>query len=81
MTMRILFFAQTRDAAGCAEIRWENAGPMDGAAIWDRLVVEFPALAGHRHCTRLARNGTYAGDTELFQPGDEIALIPPVSGG
>jgi molybdopterin converting factor small subunit len=30
---------------------------------------------------RLARNGVYAGEGEIFLEGDEVALIPPVSGG
>jgi molybdopterin converting factor small subunit len=29
----------------------------------------------------LARNGRYAGSGEVFERGDEVALIPPVSGG
>lgn len=79
--MRILLFAQLKDAAGRAEIAWPGAGPFRAAELWDRLMTEHPALAHHRTVVRLARNGEYASADTLFQPGDEIALIPPVSGG
>jgi molybdopterin converting factor subunit 1 len=79
--MRVLFFAHIKDAAGCPEVEWEVADSLSSAEVWDRLISEFPQLAGHRGSTRLARNGAYATDNERFQPSDEVALIPPVSGG
>jgi len=79
--MRILFFAQLADAAGCARVEWQTAGALNGNQLWERLLREFPMLAEHRACVRLARNGAYAVADEIFEPGDEVALIPPVSGG
>lgn len=79
--MRILFFAQLKDATGRSEIEWPDANSLTVDQLWERLLREFPALAGHRPCVRLARNGAYVTDEELFQLGDEVALIPPVSGG
>ena len=79
--MRILFFAQLKDATGCSETEWPGASRCNSDQLWNRLLVEFPALAAHRACVRLARNGAYVTDQEVFQPGDEVALIPPVSGG
>lgn len=79
--MRVLFFAHIKDAVGCPEVEWQVAGPLSSAEVWDRLISEFPQLAGHRGSTRLARNGAYALDSDLFQSSDEVALIPPVSGG
>ena len=79
--MHILFFAQLRDATGSSKTDWTDAGPLNTGQLWERLLREFPALASHRSCVRLARNGAYVTDDELFQPGDEVALIPPVSGG
>ena len=37
--------------------------------------------AAFRSSVRLARNGEYARPDERFEPNDEVALIPPVSGG
>ena len=79
--MRILFFSQVRDAAGRAELEWEGCEPMTLEAFWDRLLQEFPALDRHRAAVRTARNGAFTRTGEILEPGDEIALIPPVSGG
>jgi molybdopterin converting factor subunit 1 len=79
--MHILFFAHLKDAVGCSAVDWQVGGPLNTAEVWDRLVREFPELSGHRASTRLARNGAYVSDEEVFQAGDEVALIPPVSGG
>jgi len=78
--MRILFFAQLREVAGVAEAEFDADG-VDAEALWELLVARWPGLAAHRAQTRLARNGVYAGVDEVFAEGDEVALIPPVSGG
>ena len=79
--MRILFFAQLKDATGCAEVEWPDVDALSSEQLWERLVRQFPKLEGHGPCVRLARNGTYAKAGERFESGDEVALIPPVSGG
>lgn len=79
--MRILFFAQVKDATGRSEIEWHHPDALTSDQLWERLLREFPALAAHRPVVRLARNGAYAMADEQFEPGDEVALIPPVSGG
>lgn len=78
--MRILFFAQLRLEVG-VEVAELDADGVDAAGLWDLLTGRWPALAGHRGVVRLARNGSYAGPDEIFRAGDEVALIPPVSGG
>ncbi|RME92056.1 MAG: MoaD/ThiS family protein [Verrucomicrobia bacterium] len=79
--MRILFFAQLKDVTGRAELEWPEAAAMSPAQLWDRLEQLWPAISVHRPATRLARNGEYVGGDTLLEPGDEVALIPPVSGG
>ena len=79
--MRLLFFAHLKEVTGHSEVEWPDAGALGSAELWERLIGEFPELAGHRTSTRLARNGAYVTDDEIFQPGDEVALIPPVSCG
>jgi molybdopterin converting factor small subunit len=46
-----------------------------------QLACEFPAIATLVHQSRFAVNATYAAPEDLIQPSDEVALIPPVSGG
>ncbi len=55
-----------------------------GATIdqaWFALVERFPALAAGRPAVRFARNGEYAPAETQLADGDEVAMIPPVSGG
>lgn len=78
--MRILFFAQLREVTGLAQAEIA-AGGVDASALWGLLVEQWPGLAAHRDATRLARNGCYARPEDVFADSDEVALIPPVSGG
>lgn len=78
--MRILFFAQLREVCGVAEAELAVDG-VEAAGLWEMLVARWPGLAAQRVSVRLARNGVYAGEGEIFLEGDEVALIPPVSGG
>ena len=79
--MRILFFAQLKDATGCASAEFKPAMPLNTEQLWAELLKEFPKLAVHRASVRLARNQEYATPDTAFSNNDEIALIPPVSGG
>ena len=79
--MRVLFFAQARDVAGVSETELAVAKPLRADELWRELTSKFPRLSALRGITRLARNGEYADDKTLFSNGDEVALIPPVSGG
>ena len=42
--MRILFFAQLKDATGCAEVEWPDTGRLSAEQLWERLLREFPEL-------------------------------------
>jgi molybdopterin converting factor small subunit len=80
--VRVLFFASAREAAGCAEsIVTCEAGGIREAVFWERLLADFPSLASLRGSVRVAKNCEYLAAGEDFRPGDEAALIPPVSGG
>ncbi|MFM2082387.1 MAG: hypothetical protein RL380_1078 [Verrucomicrobiota bacterium] len=79
--MRVLLFAQLKDAAGGAELTLRVAGEISADELWTQILAAAPALAPHRRTTRLARNGEYATAETLFADADEAALIPPVSGG
>ncbi len=79
--MRILFFAQLKDAAGCASVDLPAPAPISSDALWAELLKKFPALEAHRSTVRLAKNSEYVTADAQFADGDEVALIPPVSGG
>ena len=79
--VRVLLFAQAAAVAGTAFCEWPLAAPQGASAFWAWLLAQHPNLADMRHVCRLARNGEYLQDGELMAPGDELAVIPPVSGG
>jgi len=79
--MRVLFFAQLKDATKCDSIELALSSPLNAEGLWKMLIEKFPPLANHRKTVRLARNGEYAAAGAQFSDTDEIALIPPVSGG
>jgi len=79
--MRILFFAHLKDVTGTADTEIKLGESLDADALWQRLIAAYPGLARFRGSVRLARNGEYAGADARFDDADEVALIPPVSGG
>ncbi len=79
--MKVIFFAQSRQAAGCEHYSLKVTKPLTEAEFWTALTAVFPALAPHQKTARLARGEAYLQKDEWLQPGDEIAVIPPVSGG
>lgn len=78
--MRVLFFAHLKDVTGCAETTVPG-DRIDVDALWRRLTDAYPGLGPLRSSIRLARNSEYVGPGVLLGAEDEIALIPPVSGG
>ncbi|MGH7943372.1 MAG: MoaD/ThiS family protein [Limisphaerales bacterium] len=79
--MRILFFAQLKDATKCDSIEMAFPSAVSAEALWAELIKRFPGLAGHRSSVRLAKNFEYTPGDARFSNTDEVALIPPVSGG
>jgi len=49
--------------------------------VWDACVQRWPALASRRRSTVLAVNREFARGETVIHDGDEVALLPPVSGG
>ena len=75
-----MFFAQLREACGVGSAEIEADG-LNAGQLWHILLGRWPGLSAYRNCVRLARNGSYAVEGETFRNSDEVALIPPVSGG
>ena len=79
--MKVLFFGQLRDIVGRAEDALEvNEGATTGS-IFDHYASRFPGIAGLAASIVVARNHSFAAQPEPVAEGDEIALLPPVSGG
>jgi molybdopterin converting factor subunit 1 len=81
MTVRVRLFARARDLAGSDDLTLDLAA---GATVGDlrrALAAECPALAGLVARSAFAVEDEFAGDEVCIAPGQEVALLPPVSGG
>jgi molybdopterin synthase catalytic subunit len=81
MRVRVLFFGQLREIVGAAELEAElppSARMQDAFAFFQE---RFPLLASFRSITIASRNQEYAPWDTALEDNDEIALLPPVSGG
>jgi MoaD family protein len=81
LRVRIRLFAIQRELAGAREIALELAPAATIEDAWTALVERHPVLAPGRPAVRFARNGEYADPQTTLADGDELAVIPPVSGG
>jgi molybdopterin converting factor small subunit len=79
VTVRL--FAGLRDLAGTGELDAEVAPGATIADVWARVVEGYPALAPYRGSLSAARNLEYTRLTAAVADADEIAFMPPVSGG
>jgi molybdopterin converting factor subunit 1 len=79
--VRVRLFAIQRELAGTREVTLELADDADVEDAWVALVARHPVLGPGRASLRFARNGDYADPTTALADGDEVAMIPPVSGG
>lgn len=81
MRVRVLFFGQLKEITGVSE---EDAELSDGARVEDlfeRYGRRFPRLAEFRPSIAASVNQEYAGWRAPLASGDEVAFLPPVSGG
>jgi molybdopterin synthase sulfur carrier subunit len=79
--VKVLFFGRLKEIAGRAE---EAIEAVDGATIeqlFSRYVTRLPELARYRSSLVASRNQEFAAWDTPLRSGDEVAFLPPVSGG
>ena len=82
MRVTIRLFARLRDmAGGAAELVRDVPAPATVQTVWDALVTEMPALVEYERTMSVAVNAEYARMAAPVNDGDEVAFLPPVSGG
>jgi molybdopterin converting factor subunit 1 len=81
IAFEVLLFAAAREAAGVDKVRVELLGGVRVAELVSELSTSLPALATLLPKCRIAVNHEFAEGEQMLHPGDEIAVIPPVSGG
>lgn len=77
----VRFFASLRELTGEHEVRIVLPVESRPADLWEACVQRWPALATRRGSTVLAVNREFARGDTIIRDGDEVALLPPVSGG
>lgn len=81
MEIKVLFFASCRDLVGESEM---SISVPDCAIVSDllaRLAVAHPRLREMEGSLMVSVNQAYVDRTQQLNDGDEVAFIPPVSGG
>ena len=79
--IRLLAFASAADALGDAEQEMEVAAGTTVASLRTLLAASRPALRPLLPRLAVAVGGEVVGDGAALRDGDEVALLPPVSGG
>jgi molybdopterin converting factor subunit 1 len=81
MRVTVRLFARLCDLTGAGELIREVPPQATARQVWDDLVLEWPGLREYEKTISVAVNTEYARMNANVQEGDEIAFMPPVSGG
>lgn len=81
IAVTVKLFAAYQDAYGQPELSLELPAGATVGDVRDRLLTEHPELAPWRDLTRFGVNLQFVEPDTVLQSGDEVVLIPPVSGG
>ena len=81
MRVTVRLFARLRDIARSGDLSREVPTGATVSDVWRGLVAEFPEMARYESSVSSAVNADYARMTAMVADGDEVAFLPPVSGG
>lgn len=81
MRVTIRLFARLRDLAGAGELVRDVPDQATVRTVWNALTTEMPALVQYERTMSVAVNAEYSRMAAAVHEGDEVAFLPPVSGG
>ncbi len=81
MRVNVKLFARLRELVGTGEMAIDVAAGASVRDVWQALVVLHPAAAQFERSMSCAVNLDYARMTTPVSEGDDVAFLPPVSGG
>lgn len=80
MQLNVLLFGITKEIVGQQKLNLELSAPATVPSLMEKLRQDYPKLK-ELQSLMIAVNNEYAQDEQPLHERDEIALIPPVSGG
>jgi molybdopterin converting factor subunit 1 len=81
MRVKVRVFGRLRELVGASALEREIAAPATAAGVWQSLAADVPAVAPYARSVSVAVNADFAKMTTALEDGDEVAFLPPVSGG
>jgi molybdopterin converting factor subunit 1 len=81
MRVKVLFFGRLREVAGRSEQTVELPAGVSLGQLFEICASRRPELARYRSSLVASRNQEFAAWDSPLEPDDEIAFLPPVSGG
>ena len=81
MTVRLRLFAALREIVGRDEMDLELPAGTTAGGLWERLVADYPKLIPYAATIQVAINQDFADRRTELRERDDVAFLPPVSGG
>lgn len=81
MLVTLRLFARLRELSGKSELVVDLPEGTDARGLWNDVSRQYPALQPYGSSVSCAVNAEYARFTTRLKDGDEVAFLPPVSGG
>lgn len=81
MRVKVRLFARLKDLAGTGELEEDVPPAATVQVLWNSLVAARPVMADYERAMSVAVNTEYSRMSAVLSEGDEVAFMPPVSGG
>ena len=81
MRVTVRFFARLRELAGAETVTVEVAAPATVSTVWRAVTTSTPDLVPFERAISCAINAKFSRMSHPVSEGDDVAFLPPVSGG
>ena len=81
MMVNVRVFGGLRDLIGQRDLKLDIDSPYHVKAVWAAVEKAYPVLSSYAHIVRFAVNGSLVSAEVVLRSGDDVALLPPMSGG